>query len=161
MGVQYDRIQYDRTYKWTTDAQGRIIKAEGVVDLTDHGRVTTDGVTTTVIGNEGLDGDVGFHLIGNQFNGPINRINVVEGNGIPLDLPDGTRVTNLNQGRYSSEFETKVRELASNPNNNVEISIEPLYLPGNTTNRPDVFLTKYRNNGGEWIENEFENRAGG
>jgi len=30
-----------------------------------------------------------------------------------------------------------------------------------TTERPDVFVTKYRNNGGRWIENEFENRAGG
>jgi len=147
------------TYKWTTDAQGRVTRAEGVVDLTAHGR-KTHGVTTTDIGREGVQGDVGFHLIGDQFNGPINRVNVVPGNGKPLDLPDGTRVPNLNQGPYS-RFESKVRELASIPGNKVEINVEAVYLPGNNTNRPDAFITRYRENGGQWVKQSFDNQAGG
>ncbi|MCG8317040.1 MAG: DNA/RNA non-specific endonuclease [Pseudomonadales bacterium] len=148
-------------YRWTTDDRGRVTSAEGTVDLTNHQRQTTDGVTTTTIGREGITGDIGFHLIGNQFNGPINRVNVVPGNGRPVDLPDGTHLSNLNQGRYASEFENRIRELASDPNNTVEIRIEPIYRRGNDTMRPDEFFTAYRVNGGDWVENSFMNRAGG
>jgi hypothetical protein len=57
-------------------------------------------------------GDVGFHLIGHQFGGPINPLNVVPGNGQPLPLAAGGRLTNINQGRYSSEFEAAVARLS-------------------------------------------------
>lgn len=147
-------------YRWTTDSLGRVESAEGVVDLTKHGR-RTNGVSTTDIGREGVDGDIGFHLIGDQFNGPINRVNVVPGNGTPIDLPDGTHVANLNQGRYASQFENPVRELAQNPNNAVEIRVESVYRGNNTSARPDEFIASYRVNGGDWVDSRFINRAGG
>jgi len=70
------------------------------------------------IGKEGAPSDVGFHLIGDRFNGPTNRLNVVAGNGKPL--ADG--LPNLNQGAYK-RFENRVAHLASDPHNTVELRI--------------------------------------
>ena len=137
-------------YSWTTDAEGRTIQAEGTVELTPAGR---DTALQDQIGKEGEPTDVGFHLIGDRFNGPTNRLNVVPGNGKPLT--DG--LPNLNQGAYK-RFENQVAKLASDPDNTVEVRVQPQYNSGNLTSRPDGFTAAYRVNGGDWIEREFVNK---
>jgi hypothetical protein len=138
------------SYSWSTDAEGRTIQAEGEVELTPAGR---DNPLQEQFGKEGAPTDVGFHLVGDRFNGPTNRLNVVAGNGKPLD--DG--LPNLNQGAYK-RFENQVAQLASDPHNTVEMRIQPQYSPGNLTTRPDGFAAAYRVNGGDWIEREFVNK---
>jgi len=138
------------SYSWTTDARGRTVQAEGEVELTPAGR---DTGLQEQIGKEGAPSDVGFHLIGDRFNGPTNRLNVVAGNGKPL--ADG--LPNLNQGAYK-RFENQVAQLASDPHNTVELRIQPQYSPSNLTTRPDGFSAAYRVNGGDWIEREFVNK---
>jgi hypothetical protein len=123
------------TYSWTTDARGRTIEADGEVELTPARR---DNPLQNEIGKEGAPTDVGFHLIGDRFNGPTNRLNVVPGNGKPLS--DG--LPNLNQGPYKA----------------FENSIRPQYNASNLTTRPDEFNAAYRVNGGKWIEREFVNK---
>ena len=138
------------TYSWTTDAEGRTVQAEGTVELTPAGR---DNALQDKIGKEGEPTDVGFHLIGDRFNGPTNRLNVVPGNGKPLT--DG--LPNLNQGAYK-RFENQVAKLAEDPNNTVDVRVQPHYDPSNMTNRPDGFVASYRVNDGDWIEREFVNK---
>jgi hypothetical protein len=138
------------SYSWTTDAEGRTVQAEGTVELTPAGR---DSDLQAAIGKEGEPTDVGFHLVGDRFNGPTNRLNVVPGNGKPLS--DG--LPNLNQGAYK-RFENQVAKLASDPNNTVDVRIGAEYNPGNATTRPDGFTAAYRVNGGDWIEREFVNK---
>jgi len=146
-------------YTWRTDELGRVSSAEGRVQIAPlEGRAGTDGVSTASIG-KGADaqtGDVGFHLIGDQFGGPTNELNVVPGNGFPAN-----GVKNLNQGAYKS-WETSVKNLAQDPANGaVEMRVEPVYYEGNTTTRPDAFNASYRTNGGDWVNTLFRNRPGG
>lgn len=139
-------------YRWTTDDAGRVIKAEGSVSLEPVGR--NDPALQRAIGNEGYATDVGFHLIADSFAGPTNRLNVVPGNGKPL--ADGTR--NLNTGDYGHRFEGQIRALKrDHPDLDMQIRIEPFYDAGNTSNRPDSFLAAYRQEGGKWVEFDFDN----
>ena len=39
----------------------------------------------------------------------------------------------------------------------MQIRIEPFYDAGNTSNRPDSFLAAYRQEGGKWVEFDFDN----
>jgi hypothetical protein len=146
-------------YTWKTDELGRVSSAEGQVQIAPlGGRAGTDGVSTVSIG-KGADaqtGDVGFHLIGDQFGGPTNELNVVPGNGVPAN-----GVANLNQGAYAS-WESSVKNLALDPaNSSVEMSVQPVYYEGNLTTRPDAFNASYRVNGGDWVRTVFRNRPGG
>ena len=146
------------SYAWRTDSKGRVDQVSGTIDPKDHGRQTTGDITTTNIGKDkgSKTGDVGFHLIGNQFNGPINRLNVVPGNGKPAN-----GVANLNQGAYASKFESKVKALAA-AGKKVEVRIEPIYRSGNNTTRPDTIRTQYREVGtSRWTTNDFKNQPGG
>jgi hypothetical protein len=136
------RYEYG-TYSYTTDANGRVSVAEGTIDLTPAGRNDPD--LQRQIGNEGRPTDVGFHLIGDRFNGQTNRLNVVQGNGVPL----GDGLPNLNQGPYK-RFENQIAEIASQPGNRVEVRVTANYDPANTSVRPDSFTAQYRVNGGAW-----------
>lgn len=137
--------------RWTTDAQGRVARAEGQVLLDAVGR--NDPALQRRIGNEGYATDVGFHLIADSFGGPTNRLNVVPGNGKPL--PDGTK--NLNTGAYAT-FERQIRQIKqAHPDLKIQMRVEALYDAGNTTSRPDAFIASYRAEGGKWIEYEFDN----
>jgi hypothetical protein len=142
-------------YRWVTDGRGRVSSVEGRVDLAKHGRVTTDNVSTTSIGKsaDAQAGDVGFHLVGDQFNGPINRLNVVPGNGVTQG-----QLKSLNLSGYKM-WENEVADLARS--NNVVMKVEPMYSPNNLTTRPDAFRASYRVNGGNWETTVFRNRAGG
>lgn len=139
-------------YRWTTDDAGRVIKAEGNVSLEAVGR--NDPTLQRAIGNEGYATDVGFHLIADSFAGPTNRLNVVPGNGKPL--ADGTK--NLNTGAYGHQFEGQIRALKrENPDLEIQMRVEPSYDAGNTSNRPDSFIAAYRQEGGKWVEFDFDN----
>jgi len=153
------RYEYG-TYSWETDELGRVTKAEGKVALVDHGRVTTDGVTTTTIGNgpDAKAGDVGFHLIGNQFDGPINKMNVVPGNGKRVA---GIDASNLNQGAYLNQFENAVKQAEIANPGKVEMKIYSQYNAGNTSTRPDSFKAMYRVDGGRWESYSFIHQPGG
>jgi DNA/RNA non-specific endonuclease len=137
-------------YSWTTDARGRPIVAEGRVELTPAGR---DTALQEQIGKEGAPTDVGFHLIGDRFNGPTNRLNVVPGNGKLL----GDGLPNLNQGAYK-RFENQIAKLAADPHNAVDVRVMSQYDAGNLTTRPDEFAVAYRVNDGRWVEREFVNK---
>jgi RHS repeat-associated protein len=142
------------SYVWETDSLGRVSSVQGVIDLTAHNRDYTDGVKTTSIGkSSGVSGDVGFHLIGDQFNGPINRLNVVPGNGVS----DGENMS-LNLSGYKT-WEGNIAKLAENKT--VEVQIQPVYNAGNLTTRPDSFNAMHRVNNGEWVTRVFRNVAGG
>lgn len=108
-----------------------------------------------------MTGDIGFHLWGDWFGGPTNRVNIVPGNGRPLVLSDGTKLKNLNQGRYRTDFEIPVAEIFKQKGQKVPVKIEVLYKRGNTTMRPDGFLTRYQDASGIWNEVPFYNKAGG
>lgn len=144
-----DHVYRHGDYQWTTDDQGRVVRAEGQISLDPAGRNDPD--LQTDIGNEGRQSDVGFHVIADRFGALTNRLNVVPGNGAPID--DG--LPNLNNGAYK-EFENTIAELAED--HDVLARISPSYDPGNTTNRPDLFIVEYRVDGGAWIEDEFVNK---
>lgn len=154
------RYEYG-TYGWETDSLGRVTEARGKVTLVKaDGRAGTDGVSTVKIGKEGVEGDIGFHLIGDQFDGPTNRLNVVPGNGKKTD-PEGK--PNLNQGQYA-KFERAVKAAALDPANkgkSVEIKVSSQYSVENSSNRPDSFVASYRVKGGRWQKFQFQNKQGG
>lgn len=104
---------------WTTDEAGRTISVTGAPRLASGGRNTR---LQGRIGKEGRDSDVGFHLLADSLGGPTNRLNVVPGNGKPID----DDLANLNQGEYAS-MERYVRD-SLRAGDDVEISILPRYV---------------------------------
>jgi YD repeat-containing protein len=163
--VRNTRYEYGG-YAWTTDSHGRVAEIEGMATPTSgNPRYRTPGTLSQadlgkVPGSQ--PGDVGFHLIGHQFGGPINPLNVVPGNGQPLALAAGGRLTNINQGRYSSQFEAAVAQLSRATGAPVPVRISVSYGAGNATVRPDAFVARYQLPSGRWEElPRFLNRAGG
>lgn len=143
-------------YAWSTDEQARIVHVEGKVKLKKHGRKTTDQVTTTAIGKsaDAQPGDVGFHLIGDQFDGPINRLNVVPGNGVSFG-----ELKSLNLSAYKS-WEKDIAVLAQT-HDDVTIRIKAKFNKSNGTTRPDVFEVAYHTGDGKWQKTLLRNQAGG
>lgn len=125
------RYVYDG-YVYETDSLGRSEFFGGKLKLEAAGRNTR---LQQAIGHDGValghPNDVGFHLIGDQFGGQTNRLNVVPGNG------------NLNNGAYAA-FERTIKARAQSPNTEVEVQIRAVYKNGNTTSRPDQFVASYR-----------------
>ncbi|MEP7041730.1 MAG: DNA/RNA non-specific endonuclease [Dokdonella sp.] len=148
--AQPDSVYQFGDFRWTTDAQGRVTRAEGKVDLAPTGR--NHPTLQTRIGNEGRDSDVGFHLIADRFGGPTNRLNVVPGNGKPI----GDGLANLNNGAYK-RFENEIANLRAG-GHEVEMRVSPQYNPGNVSSRPDRFVAEYRTDGGRWITHKFPNK---
>lgn len=136
---------------WETDALGRPIRVSGAPSGSAAGR---NRRLQQGIGHEGLDGDVGFHILADSLGGPTNRLNVVPGNGKPL----GDGLANLNQGRYA-DMERYLRDALGN-NQSVQVDIVPQYRPDNLTTRPDTFTVQTWVNG-RYREFEFTNRPGG
>lgn len=138
------------TYRWSTDDHGRVVRAEGRVDLDPVGR--NDPELQRRIGHEGRPTDVGFHVIADLFGGPTNRLNVVPGNGKPI----GDGLPNLNNGAYK-RFENRIARLVED-GHEVEVRIGAQYNPGNTSSRPDRFIAQYRVDGGDWVRHSFINK---
>lgn len=163
--VRNTRYEYGG-YAWTTDSRGRVAEIEGMATpVSGTPRYVTPGTLNQAqLGqvSGAQPGDVGFHLVGHQFGGPINPLNVVPGNGKPLPLAGGGRLTNINQGRYSSEFEAAVAQLSRATGAPVPVRISVSYGAGNMTVRPDAFTERYQLPSGRWEElPRFLNRAGG
>jgi hypothetical protein len=132
----YTRYEYDG-YFFETDSRGRTVAAGGNLELGSAGRRNIGAE----IGKEGQElghpDDIGFHLIGDQFGGQTNRLNVVPGNSV---------LNNAAKGNYG-EFENLIKKLR-NEGKRVEVQVRPVYDIGNTTNRPDSFIASYRVNTG-------------
>jgi hypothetical protein len=62
----------------------------------------------------------------------------------------------LNQGPWK-RFENQIRSRVK-AGDTVEIKVEAIRNPGNTSSRPDVFRGSYRVNNGDWIPQEFPNK---
>ncbi|WP_051639814.1 DNA/RNA non-specific endonuclease [Cellulomonas sp. URHE0023] len=122
---------------YETDSLGRTSSvSSGKLSLGAGGR---NSALTTQIGNEGLDTDIGFHLIADSLGGPTNRLNVLPGNGKPYD-----GLVNLNQGEWA-RMERKIRDaLGRATPANVEIHIQPMYRDGNLSTRPDEFAVEVK-----------------
>lgn len=145
-------------YSWTTDSQGRVSTVEGEIELDTIGR--NDSSLQTGIGNEGGEYDVGFHIIADRFGAPINRLNVVPGNGVPIP---GDPEKNLNGSAYKI-FENQMARLteaaALDPDlNPPEVRITLEYNESNTTARPDRIVVEWRTDpDASWDLTVFENK---
>jgi hypothetical protein len=134
-GVVY---QY-KDMTWATDEFGRTSSVSGQLRLESPGR---DPNLQRDIGNGpgARDTDVGFHLIADSLGGPTNRLNVLPGNGKPID--DG--LANLNQGEYA-RMERYLRQSLKD-GKSVDIEITPVY-PRDGDIRPDLILVNTTVNG--------------
>jgi hypothetical protein len=130
-GVVY---QY-KDMSWATDEFGRTSMVNGQLKLEGGGRNPN---LQREIGNgpDAKGSDVGFHLIADSLGGPTNKLNVLPGNGKPID--DG--LANLNQGEYAS-MERALRG-ALKDGKDVRIEIAPQYPSGTGTSRPDQIIVR-------------------
>ena len=124
-------------YKYETDDNGRIISAEGKLQLKDHeGRLDMDSRSQLDKGDM-KDTDDRGHLIADRFNGSGGIENLV-----PMDRE-------LNQhGDYSS-LENTLAD-AVNDGAKVYLKVEPVY-EGNST-RPSEFKVSYEINGEKTVK---------
>jgi hypothetical protein len=138
---------------YTTDANGRVVTAEGVPERVKGHRASSS--LQTAIGNRGQATDVGFHLIAHIFKAVVNELTVVPGNGkrIPGD-PD----PNLNGSAYKVQFENIVRNVLDTTAQIVEVEVRCLYDSGNSTSRPDHFQVRFRTDAGVWVTVTFLNK---
>lgn len=153
-----DTVYKFGTYEWETDGEGRVSKVEGQIKLKKHGRQITDGITTVSIGQseDAEEGDVGFHLIGDQFDGPINNLNVVPGNGVSVGA-----LKSLNLSGYK-RWENQIAKLArQNKKAKVTVRIDAVYSKKSQSTRPKMFTASYKDENGAWVKTVFRNKAGG
>ena len=118
-------------YRYKTDADGRIISAEGKLQVKDHqGRNDMDSRSTVDKGDM-KETDQRGHLIADQFNGSGGLENVVAMDG------------KLNQGDYA-KLENKLAD-AVKAGADVKYKVEPVYKDAST--RPSEFKVSYSING--------------
>lgn len=134
------RYEYNDMY-WQTDELGRTAEEGGTLSLNPAGR---DAALQRDIGNsvDARDTDVGFHLIADSLGGPTNRLNVLPGNGRPID--DG--LANLNQGAYA-RMERRLRTALAD-GQTVRFELHTLYSDANPI-RPSEFEV------GAWIDGDW------
>lgn len=148
-------------YTYVTDSKGDIKRIEGQLKrVTNRPATRPNAGLQTQIGNEGVQSlpgnanlpvnerDVGFHLLGDQFGGGINRANVVPGNG---KLNGGTRG---GWGYLENRF-TEI--INSDPNTDIQFSIEVERGTEEIETRPSHFVYKYSLNGGPEFESRYAN----
>jgi WXG100 family type VII secretion target len=128
-------------YEYATDEAGRVARVGGDLRLDTSVRTPHQ----TEVGQIGLPGDEGGHLIGSRFGGTPEGVNLVPQN------------MNLNRGawkRMENDWATALGQ-----NKPVKVDIRVLYPPGNSA-RPAVFEVQY------WIDGQrriktFRNQPGG
>ena len=135
------RYEYEGM-SWRTDVEGRPIEVGGELKLNPVGRNDPKLQTDIGKGPGSRDSDVGFHLIADSLGGPTNRLNVLPGNGKPID--DG--LANLNQGAYA-KMERELRG-ALKEGKSVSIDIRPVY-PNPKDPRPSEFAV------GAWVDGKW------
>lgn len=138
-------VEYTSTagYTYKTDEQGRIISAEGKLNLGEAQRNTH---AQKVVGREDrLPDDEGGHLIASIFEGSGGLDNLVPMNG------------NLNKGEWKKL--ENMWAAALKEGEKVEVRITPIYIAG--SQRPYSFDIEYKIADGKWDLVEFLNNAGG
>jgi|GEM_PF-1903435 len=115
-------------YHYTTDGYGRTKSVKGKLDLIPGQR---DIKNQMKAGKMGQPGDDGGHLIGVQFNGPKDTINVVPQNA------------NLNRGEWKSMEMDWKRHVQDGKTINVDI--RPRYTGDSV--RPSTFVVRYEVDG--------------
>lgn len=128
-------------YEYVTDEAGRVAHVGGDLRL-DTGMRTSH---QTEVGQVGLPGDEGGHLIGSRFGGTPEGVNLVPQN------------MNLNRGAWKRMENDWA--MALDQGKSVKVDIRLLYPPGNSA-RPAVFEVQY------WIDGQrriktFRNQPGG
>jgi len=130
-------------YKYITDDKGRIVSAEGKLQVKDHeGRKDMDSRSVVDKGDM-LETDDRGHLIADRFNGSGGLENLV-----PMD-------SNLNQGDYS-KLEGKLAD-AVNSGADVDMKVQPVYEKDST--RPSEFRVSYSIDGDKSMV-VFKNESG-
>jgi WXG100 family type VII secretion target len=131
-------------YEYTTDELGRVQRVQGELNLSSAPRTPHQ----TAVGRLGNPGDEGGHLIGAQFGGTSEGVNLTPQNW------------QLNRGKNSpwrqmeSEWAQALKE-----GKQVKVDIQLHYPPGNQS-RPSRFLVEYTVDG-EFVQRIFRNRPGG
>jgi ankyrin repeat protein len=140
---------------WGTDQEGRVTEVRAEIIDTPSGRTFTseNGHNEGAIGKwSGSDkdnnphsetADLGFHLLGDNLLGPVNRLNIVPGYGTGTGSKNAGNYQqdywNLNTGDYSKLFEFPV-DLLSRAGGNVSANIKIKYPEeGVLTTRPESF----------------------
>lgn len=147
--LRFGELEPNQTYErnghqFTTDDQGRIVAAQGRLQLKEGERTKHQ----TEVGKKGGEGDEGGHLIGTRFAGTPEGPNLVPQNA------------NLNRGEWKSmenEWATCLAE-----GKQVEVGIQPVYEGNNP--RPTAFSVIYEvtdEDGSEITERYFKNAPHG
>lgn len=126
-------------YKYKTDDQGRIVSAEGKLQLKNHEgyKAIPQSTKLSVIGKgDEKASDQRGHPIGDRFNGKGDI-----GNLVPQD-------STLNCGEYNRFEDSLAKEVTKG--NEVYVKVEMDY-PGKSY-RPDSFMINYSINGEEFIK---------
>lgn len=135
-------------YLYETDAQGRVSKVSGKLDLSNRDRNGYQqgkaGKTNGI--KDGLDQDEGGHLIASIFDGPGEQINYAAMDG------------NLNKGAWKRMENKWASALKSTPPKNVEVNINAVYKEA--SKRPDKFVVEYIIDGEPKVV-VFKNAPGG
>lgn len=131
----------DSNHSYSTDEFSRVVHVEGELTLSKHDR---NGYQQCKAGKCGATGDEGGHLIGAQFDGAGEKINLV-----PMD-------SSLNQGQWKAMEKTWADALKDGKK--VSVDIRPTYVGAGA--RPTEFVVEY-SVGDKVFKRVFNNNAKG
>lgn len=124
-------------YKYETDEAGRVVSAEGKLQIKDHeGRRDIKDTKSEIGKGDEKDTDDKGHLIADRFNGSNGMENIV------------AQDSRLNQGDYKKLEDQLAKEV--NAGKDVYMRVD-LDYPGNSY-RPGSFLVSYSINGEEFVK---------
>lgn len=131
-------------YTYQTDDMGRVVSAEGKLQVKDHqGRREMPDRRDVVAHGKMADSDDSGHLIADRFNGSGELENLV-----PMDR-------GLNRGDYAKLEGTLADAVKDGAD--VRMKVEPVY--SGDSNRPDEFRVSYTIEGDKEVV-VFKNRSG-
>lgn len=131
-------------YTYQTDDMGRVISAEGKLQVKDHkGRNEMPDTRDVVAHGQMADSDDRGHLIADRFNGSGELENLVPMEG------------KLNKGDYAKLEDTLAEAVKDGAD--VRMKVEPVY--SEDSNRPDEFRVTYTIDGDKEVV-VFKNRSG-
>ena len=123
-------------YKYETDDQGRIVSAEGKLQLRNRDRLTIkDSLEDIGKGNEKETDNKG-HIIADRFNGSNGLENIVAQDSV------------LNCGDYKNLETQLAKEVSAGKDVRMRVDLD---YPGKSY-RPDSFIVSYSINGEEFVK---------
>ncbi|WP_233879555.1 DNA/RNA non-specific endonuclease [Virgibacillus halodenitrificans] len=135
-------------YKYNTDKLGRIVNVDAP-ELVLKKANRNKYAQANVGGKDRLPDDDGGHLIGAQFNGPLDIDNLV---------PQNSQINRRGGVWYEMENEW-AKALKEVPPKKVSVNIEPIY--SNNSMRPDSFMVEFEIEGQFPVIREIANKSGG